>query len=156
MRSMYRTLALAGMGLLLIPHVAAATDVEAEIRQVQERLSEIEQQLEVTNEELADANATVAAQQATIEAAGLEERDGSSGISAFIESTDIAAWVATSYNYNFMNPPQGRTNNDPTGITGLLNTHPQHNNFQLDQLHFGMANEANEDSRAGFGLDILS
>ncbi len=164
MRSMYTTLAVAVTGMLLAPQFALATDVEAEIRQMQDRLSEIESQLDTTNEELAEANATVANQQATIEAAGLEERQGASALSAFIESTDISGWIAASYNYNFKGTSSslmaagggncGNASSTPNapGNQGLGYCNP--NTFQLDQAWLVFDKAPTSESRAGFHMEI--
>jgi hypothetical protein len=163
MRSI-RTLALAVTGILLAPHFALAADVEAEIRQMQDRLTQIETQLDTTNDELAEANATVAEQQATLEAANLEERQGESALSAFIESTDITGWVAASYNYNFKGT--GATNmTSGGGNCGNSNATPNApgnqgggycnpNTFQLDQAWLTFDKSPTSESRAGFHMEI--
>jgi hypothetical protein len=75
--------------------------------------------------------------------------------------------VAASYWYN-ANRPKGSSDpdvgrerlnvgNPQLGVetTGLAYFyHPDHNSFQVDQAWFKLANEANADSRAGFGVDL--
>ncbi len=82
MRSIGRTIAITAAGLLLFSQFAQASEVEAELRQMQERIAQLEGQLGNETDSL------------------LEEESGSY-LSSLIENTDLGGFVAASYNYNF-------------------------------------------------------
>lgn len=153
MRSIWKTVALATAGLLFVPQLAAAADLEAEVADMKKRMEVMEDQIRVQNDELAEAQATVEKQTEVIEKAGLEEREDVSALSAFIESTDFNAWVAVSYNYNF----QG-SSDAPGGGTLPANAgmphHPFSNTFQLDQAWIEIDKAPTEESRAGGHIDL--
>jgi len=120
---------------------------------MEERMAEMEQRLDATNDQLAGANAKVDQQREQLEAAGIaEERESSSGLSAFLERTEMSAWVAASYNYNF-----NGTENDTMADGGQNSTlahHPNPNTFQLDQAWIEIHKEPTEESRGGFHIDF--
>ena len=101
MRSICTTIAITAAGLLLFSQFAQASDVEAELRQMQERIADLESQLGNDGNSL----------QPTEDAAG-------SALSSMLENTDIGGWAATSYNYNF----EGQHNGSTVGA----NTTPSH------------------------------
>ena len=132
MRSICTTIAISAAGLLLFSQFAQASDVEAELRQMQERIADLEDQLgDETGSYLAS------------------EEESGSAVSSMLEDTDIGGWVAASYNYNF----EGQHN----GVTGVANapvsSHTESNTFQLDQAWISIDNAATEDSRGGVHLD---
>ena len=96
---------------------------------------------------------------------------GSNALSAFIESTEISAWAAASYNVNFRNPQKKLNGDDPAGdVTnrsagrtnqgtsgGLFYLYfPESNTFQLDQAWIGINKAPTEESRAGYNLDLIA
>lgn len=137
MRSICTTIVITAAGLLLFSQFAQASDVEAELRQMQERIADLENQL---------GNETDSSQ--------LAEETSGSALSSMLENTDIGGWIAPSYNYNF----EGHHNRNAAGTpgnTGLANTpssHPTTNTFQLDQAWISIDNAATEDSRGGAHL----
>ena len=153
MRSICKSVVFVAASVLLVPQLATAADLEAEIADMKQRMEVMEDQLRVQNDELADAQATVDQQAEVIEKAGLEEREEVSVLSAFIESTDFNAWVAASYNFNF----QG-TSDVPAGGTAPPNFryphHGQSNTFQLDQAWIEIDKAPTEESRAGAHIDL--
>ncbi len=161
MRSICKIVVIAAMGLFLIPQLAAATDIEAQLELMQERMSQMEDRLQATSDQLASSSAQVEEQQQMIQAANLEdERRAKSGLSAFLEKTDINSWVATSYNYNFKgaddNPTMG-TGGQNAGGSGLhMPGYPNSNTFQLDQFWLEIDKQATEESRAGFHVDLAA
>lgn len=155
MRSIRKTVVMAGLGLLLVPQLAAATDIEQKIEAMEQRMAEMEERLEATNDQLEGAHAEVEAQREQLQAAGLaEERKASSGLSAFLEKTDINAWVAASYNYNF----NGAENDTMAagGNNSTLAHHPNPNTFQLDQAWIAIDKAPTEESRGGFHIDFAA
>jgi hypothetical protein len=101
MRSIRKNVAIAAAGLLLVPQIAAAADLETEVADMKQRMEVMEDQLRTQSDDLAAAKATVEKQNEVIEQAGLEEREEVSALSAFIEQVDFGSFVAASYNYNF-------------------------------------------------------
>jgi hypothetical protein len=152
----------------LLAAAASGDEVQEQLQRMDERITQLEQQLEATHDELAAAKARVAAQQGVIEQANLDAQDEEpSRLSRWIRETQFDGWVAASYWYN-ANRPKGSSDpevgrdrlnvgNPQLGVdaTGLAYFyHPDHNSFQVDQLWFKMVNEANAESRAGFGVDL--
>ena len=84
MRSISTTVAITAAGLLLFSQFAQASDVEAELRQMQERIANLEGQLGDETDSLLPT----------------KEEVGSS-LSSILENTDIGGWAGASYNYNF-------------------------------------------------------
>lgn len=148
---------LAAAGLLAGPSLAAEdASVEAQLRQMQERMSRVEDRLEATTDELQAAEQRVAEQERVIREEGLAEGSGAvSGAAEFLESIEIGGWAAASYNYNF-NAPDGRelpgSNQGATGFQYPF--HPDSNAFQLDQLWLEIERPVDEEHRAGFRADI--
>lgn len=164
MRSRYRNIAMAAAGMLLMPQLATATDVEAELQQMQERMARMEEQLEATNEQLDSAQETALQQQAVLEDAGIDEERGVvSGLSSFLEATDFNAWVATSYTYKAQAIDK---NPQPTAAGNVISSSPvgkvpqfgpgytNANTFSLDQLWFEIDKSPTEESRGGMHADL--
>jgi hypothetical protein len=133
MRSICMTFAITAAGLLLFSASAQASDVEAELRQMQERITDLESQLGSETDSFLP----------TREEAG-------SAVSAMLENTDIGGFAAGSYNYNF----EGFHNSNPDGTRdNQASTHLTSNTFQVDQVWVSIANAATEDSRGGFNIE---
>jgi hypothetical protein len=133
MRSICMTFAIAAAGLILFSGFAQASDVEAELRQMQERITDLESQLGSETDSFL-----------------LQEESGSA-VSAMLENTDIGGFAAGSYNYNF----EGFHNSALGGGTdnNVASSHSTSNTFQVDQVWVSIANAATEDSRGGFNVD---
>ncbi len=133
MRSIGRTIAITAAGFLLFSGSAFASDVEAELRQMQERIAQLESQIES-------------------ETASLQsERESGSGLGALIENTDINGHAAASYNYNF----EGFENS--AGLANNVNSsHGTSNSFQIDQAWISIDNPADENGRAGAHMDLTA
>jgi len=169
MRSKWTVLAAAAaIGFGPLPALAG-DDVEAQLRQMNERMAQMEQQLQATNEELAASKQRVEDQQSLIQNLD-QDRQASSGLSRFLSETEFSGVVAASYTYNFKNFNSGQVNfNGPSpflggasttggenlGLVGI--TAPQHSNsntFQIDQLAFRMKKTPTAESRAGWGASL--
>jgi hypothetical protein len=171
MRPSWKIFVTALASVLALPQLALADDVEAQLRQMQERMTELEQKLQATNDELETSKEKADQQEKLIEKAGLDEsRGAASGLAEFLDQVSIDGFVAASYNYNFnfikdQSIPQPGVLGDsgPTTVFGenggLLGiTAPGHQNdntFQLDQLWFGIGKVATMESPAGFRADIV-
>jgi hypothetical protein len=158
MRVKWTILAAAAAGLALAPQssVAEESDVQAQLRAMQERMEQLESRLQATDDQLAEAQDRVTVQREMIERAGLDEDGDKSALSSFLENTDFAGWVAASYAYNVADPNRG-TGFGPLGEDDTLSNpfHPDHSSLQLDELWLSAGRAADEDSRAGFQFDIV-
>jgi len=155
MRSKCKIVVMAGVGLLLVPQLASATDVEAQLQRMERRMAEMEQRLDATSDELASERAKVEEQREQLQAAGMaEERKASSALSTFLEQTDMTAWVAASYNYNFNGTENSVMAQGGQNIT--LAHHPNPNTFQLDQAWIEINKDPTEESRGGFHIDFAA
>ena len=163
MRSKWTVLAAAAaIGFVPLPALAGDDDVEAQLRQMNDRMQQMEQQLQATNEELAASKQRVEDQQAVIQNLD-QDRQASSGLSRFLSETEFSGLVAASYTYNFKNFSSGQlarngqatTGGENTGVFGIVA--PQHqnsNSFQVDQLAFRMKKTPTAESRAGWGASL--
>ncbi|MGE4650543.1 MAG: hypothetical protein AAEJ53_06640, partial [Myxococcota bacterium] len=123
------------------------------VNQLQQQVTAQDEQLQAQGQQLDEAQAVVLRAQEDVSAV--------SGLSSFLNSVEIDGWVAGSYAYNTNEPSQvsgGRGLNQ--GIAGIENHsylpfHGNHNNFQVDQVWFGMGKTASEDSRGGFRVDAV-
>jgi hypothetical protein len=156
MRFGWRSLIATAVGLLLAPQLAAAEDVQEQLRRMQERMSQLEDKLDATSDELAATKQRADAQQKVIQEAGLaDDRPTTSRLVRFLEQTEFAGWVAVSYFYNTNGPDSGEGDDANVGRFGTANPfHPDHNSFQVDQVWFSMEKPVSPESRAGFGVDI--
>ena len=155
--------------------VAADTDVQQQLQQMQNRMQQMEDKLQATTDELDSANARVDEQSQLIEQSGLAETRGASkGLPGFLGSITVGGWVSSSYFWNVNNPtsetnlncdPSGFCSQYPTGdgmggtnqgINGAFYPlHPDANSFALDQVWFEVERPIDEENRAGFRLDTV-
>ena len=162
MRSKWTILAAAAATLWVAPQLAAAgEDVEAQIKQMNDRMAQMEEQLQATNEELSASKQRVEQQQAVIQDLD-EDRQASSGLSKFLSETEFSGLMAASYTYNFKNLNNssigrnfGTTSGENGGVSGITAPHHSNsNNFQVDQLAFRMKKTPTPESRAGWGASL--
>jgi len=131
MRSIGQIFAITAAGLLLFSGSAIASDVEAELRQMQERIAELEAQVSETDSLTA-------------------ELEAGSAMSSILENTDMSGHVAASYNYNFEGFENGQTTNNQAS------SHLTSNSFQFDQARISIDNAADENGRGGANLTLDS
>ena len=93
MRSTWKTLAATVATALVAPQLASADDVEERLRQMQERMDQLEDQLAATNDQLEASTARVEEQQRVIERAGLDDRSAASGLSRFLQMTELSGFI---------------------------------------------------------------
>jgi len=139
--------------------VMASQDVKSELAEMRGLVNQLQQQVTAQDEQLQAQGQQLDEAQAVVLRAQ-EDVSAVSGLSSFLNSVEIDGWVAGSYAYNTNEP------NDSAGGGGLnqgipvpgnsyLPFHGDHNNFQVDQVWFGMGKTASEDSRAGFRIDTV-
>ncbi len=175
MRLSWKTLVAAVASSLVVPQLATADDVQEQLRTMQERMQQLEDNLQATNDQLKQAKERVQDQQQVIERAGLDDqRSGLSALSKFLNETEFTGFAASSYTWNFADPSNtdlyavtaapgsgtrvfgtagGEGNVGP--IASAAPFHSFHNNFQVDQLWFGMAKKPTPESRGGFEVDVV-
>lgn len=134
MRSICTTVAITAAGLLLFSGFAQASDVEAELRQMQERIAELEGQIGNETDSFLPT-----------------QEEAGSAVSAMLENTDISGFAAASYNYNFENFDNGELAGNGGG--NFNPSHTQSNTFAVDQVFISINNAATEDSRGGVQVE---
>jgi hypothetical protein len=157
MRKRLTCLAIAA-GFLLAPmaSLAETDDVEAQLKQMQDRMSQLEDRLQATTDQLESSQAQVERQQEMIERSGIgEERVGASGLQGFFDRLQVGGWVAGSYTYNWQDPDGKQLGGFNSGDAGLYPLHPDANSFEMDQLWFELEHPVSEEHRAGFRADIV-
>jgi len=176
-QSITRTIAIASLALAAVTSGASAEqneETDARVAQALDRMERLEKSVDET-----EARA-VAQEEQIREAAQGEQRPGRNGLSAYLEATEISAWMATSYNVNFRNPD--KTTDTSGGLPAALNGtagatnqgasrdplfqalygtafnpfHPESNTFQLDQAWIGIDKAPTEQTRAGYRLDLAA
>ena len=166
MRSRLNILVAAAAAIWVVPQFAMAdSDVEAQLKQMNDRMGQLEDQLQATQDELDASSETVERQGAVIEKAGLD-RQAKSGLASFYDKVQISGWLAVSYFFNDNNPESAEIENQNlsrgvgwganTTTTGLVAPfHPDHNSFSVDQLWFEIEKPVTEESRGGFRADLV-
>ncbi len=145
------------MGLMALSLVvpvgaAAADDVEAQLKSMQDRMSQLEDRLEATTDQLESANDKLSAQQTLIERVEFDQK-ASSGLAGFLDSVEIGGWLAGSYFYNF-NDPDGRALAGANTGGFAYPFRPDANSFSLDQFWLWLERPVSEENRAGFRVDL--
>ena len=143
MRFITRATMAAVAALMLAPQIADAGDVEAQLREMQERISELEGQLDATQAEVEASRVEPEENRVAIENSRVEYRDvapdensAGSGLSSFLESVEFSGWIAASYNYNFNGADNDKQKGQNSGqILGadadLMPFHPDSNTFSV-------------------------
>ena len=131
MRSKLIIVATVVASLVLASQMAAADQVQEQLRLMEQRMAEMEDRLQATSEELSSAKATVDQQQVLLSDAGLVDASDTgirSAVGDFINMVDVSGVVAASYNHRILADP-GRIARGNT-----LFRHPDANTFALDQF----------------------
>ena len=153
MRSRLMTAAMVVAGVLLAAQMAAADQVQEQLRLMEQRMAEMEDRLQATSDELHDAKTTVDEQQALLTESGLVEATEDGGIRSavgnFLDQVDVGGHVAVSYNNRIYD------NNDNNQAINNTFRHPNANTFSFDQLWIALDKAPTEESRAGFHADLL-
>lgn len=141
--------------LFAVQPVLANEGVESELAEMRELMQGLQEKLDAQEEQLSHQGELLEQAQDVVRT---QQGEGTkSGLDDFIDSISIGGHIAGSYNYNFNTPKEedgGKGLN--AGTDGpFLPFHQDHNTFTVDQVWFAISKEATEESRAGFGFDIL-
>lgn len=145
-----------GAGWILLCAVAANADQlsDAELSELAEMRTLVlglRQQVDAQAEQL-EAQGKAIAEAHEREA----KREAVSNLDPFFSAIEIGGWVATSWWFNFNDPPKGALATANQGAAGTFYPfHPDSNSFQVDQLWFEIEKPVTPESRAGFRLDML-
>jgi hypothetical protein len=158
-----KSLAGAAVALLFVGPAMASQDVESDLAAMQEQMKVLQQQVEAQQEQLEQQGEQLEDAQKIVRRTQ-EDTKAVSGLAKFLETVEIDGSIAGSYFWNF-NKPDRSYQNDPQTVAGVGGNRgfngsfypftPDHNSFQVDQAWFGLAKTATEESRAGFGFDLL-
>lgn len=150
MRSKLITVVTAVASIVLVTQVAAADQVQEQLRLMEQRMAEMEDRLQATSDELEAAQATVDQQQGLLSDAGLYEGEGlRSGAGGFFESVDVSGVAAASYNHRLIKAQ------DPVGGNALFKN-PNANTFQIDQIWMTVDKTPTDESRGGFHAEFVA
>ena len=153
MRSKMITVVTVVASVVLVAQVAAADQVQEQLRLMEQRMAEMEDRLQATSDELRTAKATVSEQQELLQDSGLIEGEDAgirSGAGGFLDMVDISGVVAASYNHRFINTSGTGNQNE-----GLFKT-PDANTFQVDQVWVTLDKTPTDESRGGFHTEFFT
>jgi len=146
-----------GAGCALLCALAANADEvsngeasDAELAELRALVVQLQQQVDAQTEQ-------IEAQGDAIDEAQKREstREARSGLDPLFSSIEIGGWLATSWWYNFNDPPGHALTNANQGAGGTFYPfHPDSNTFEVDQVWFEMEKPVTRDSRVGFRLDM--
>lgn len=165
MRSSWKTLAALAAGLIVAPQLAAADEVQEQLKKMQERMSQLEDRLQATTDQLEVTEQRASEQQVMLEKAGVTNAKGSqSGLDAFFETLEFGGYVDVTYNYNINHPDGG-----PAQFSGAVpNTTAlslgnglqgpglaDASGFNLQAFKLELQRPVSVENRGGFRADIL-
>ncbi|CAG0981659.1 hypothetical protein MYXO_01890 [Myxococcaceae bacterium] len=159
MRSSWKTLAALAAGLIVAPQLAAADDVQEQLKKMQERMSQLEDRLQATTDQLEVTEERAAEQQALLQKAGVTNAQGSqSGLDAFFDTLEFGGYVDATYNYNINHGDAGSDFNTTglslgNGLQGPGLTDSQ--GFNLQALKLELQRPVSVENRGGFRADIV-
>ena len=155
MRSRLIIVVTAVASLMLVSQMAAADQVQEQLRLMEQRMAEMEDRLQATSDELVSANSRADEQQEMLSDAGMldESEDGlRARVGDFLETVDVSGVVAASYNHRLVDSD---IDGDLTGGNRLFR-HPDANTFAVDQVWLTVDKAPTEDSRGGFHFDYIA
>jgi len=164
MRSKIVIVAAAVVSMVLTAGMAAADQVQEQLRLMEQRMAEMEDRLQATSDELSTAKATVNEQQGLLTEAGLVDEDDKgvrSAVGDFMALFDVSGVAAASFNYRIVESDID-SNDDGTiangGLTGGNSyfTKPNSNTFQVDQIWLTVDKTPTEDSRGGAHFEFVT
>jgi len=144
---------LAGLIALCVAAPAVASDVEAQVQAMQERMLQLEDRLDATQDRLESANQQIDAQQTLIDDAGIGE--SGSGLVDFIDTIELGGWISASWFYNTRRSDGRELNGISSGAVPIIPFKGDNNSFSLDQLWFEIERPVSEENRAGFRADLV-
>lgn len=166
MRSSWKALAAVAAGLFVAPQLAAADDVQDQLKKMQERMSQLEDRLQSTTDQLSVTEQRAAEQQQMLERAGVATAKGSqSGLDSFLDSLEFGGYVDATYNYNInhldggpitgMGAVGGPIISNLSGGNGLYTSTADASGFNVEALKFELERPINIENRGGFRADIV-
>jgi hypothetical protein len=156
MRSFVKVFAVtAGILMMGAPlALGAEAEVDEQLAEMRELVDQLKNQVDAQSEQIEHQGEVI--REARIDQAQTDTRFGGSGLSAFIRRLEIDGHVAGSYFWNFNDPGSNQLVGGNTGYSGLLYPfHQNYNNFQVDQVWFGLEHPVDAENRAGFRFDVL-
>lgn len=160
MRSKLITVVTAVASIVLVTQVAAADQVQEQLRLMEQRMAEMEDRLQATSDELRTAKDTVSEQQDLLTDAGLIDEDGDSGlrsrVGSFFDMVDISGVVAAGFNYRL--EESSIDTDDGAGLPGgnPYFKNPDANTFTFDQFWVSLDKTPTEESRGGFHAELFT
>lgn len=159
MRSSWKTLAAFAAGLIVLPQLAAADEVQDQLKKMQERMSQLEDRLQATTDQLEVTEQRASEQQVMLEKAGVANAKGSqSGLDAFFETLEFGGYVDATYNYNINHISAGNNFNTTSLSLGNGLYGPglsDSTGFNLQALKLELQRAVSVENRGGFRADIV-
>jgi len=141
-----------GAGCVLLCAVAANANPtsNAELEELRALVEQLRQQVGAQTEQIeAQGNLIDEAQKREA------KRGNFTGLDPFFSAIEVGGWVATSWWYNFNDPPGHALGNANQGAGGTFYPfHPDSGSFEVDQLWLEIEKPVTQESRAGFRLDM--
>jgi len=141
------------IGVLAVQTAAASeSDVDEQLRLMEQRMTEMEDRLQATTAALEAAKSQVDEQQERLSQAGLADvdaREARSGVGHFVDTVEVSGVFASSFNYRFLDPGDNSRN-----VFGSFR-HPNADTFQIDQAWITLDKTPTEESRGGFHADYI-
>jgi len=155
MRTIANVCAVTACALMIAAPSAFGDEQSDQIAEMRAMVEQLKGQVEAQSEQIEHQGEII--KQARLEqAAQSDSRFGASGISAFLQRLQVEGWVAGSYFWNFNDPGSREMIGGNTGGSGLSYPfHQNYNNFQVDQVWFGIEHPVDAENRAGFRFDLL-
>lgn len=155
MRTIAKVFAFTACMLMVGAPLALADEVSDEIAEMRSLVEQLQGQVEAQSEQISHQGEVI--REARIDqSAQSDSRFGASGISAFLQRLQVDGHVAGSYFWNFNDPGKSEVVGGNTGASGVVYPfHQNYNNFQVDQVWFGLEHPVDEENRAGFRFDML-
>ncbi len=138
----FRGIVCAALGFALVAASPVwAEEDEASVQELRVVVRELQDQVARQQEQLDERAARLEEE---------EEASSASGVSRFIEATDVRSWINVNYTYN----SRGNRNDHLIGQNSNTGFHDDNHTFQVDQLWFQLDKAVSSESRAGFHTDI--
>lgn len=154
MRSFAKVPALTACMLMMGAPLALADGVDDQLAEMRALVDQLQSQVEAQSEQIEHQGEVI--REARIDQSQTDTRFGGSGLAGFIRRLEIDGHVAGSYFWNFNDPGSNQLVGGNTGYSGLVYPfHQNYNNFQVDQVWFGLEHPVDAENRAGFRFDGL-
>lgn len=165
MRSKIVTVATVAASLLFAAQMAAADEVQEQLRLMEQRMAEMEDRLQATSEELSSARKTVDQQQDMLSEAGLVDEAEDAGFRSAVgeiwDMIDVSGVVAGGFNYRLVESDIETGNDGSVANGGLVGgnsyfKNPNANTFQVNQVWLTVDKTPTDDSRGGMHFEFIT